>query len=121
MNRPKHLRARTPADVVFEDQMAGVKIGLGTDPHPVPNARGSVESTLDVGLCANEHTIADLKGLKVFEAHRGADTHAVAELSRDRSPDRAAHQRVHFSFAVRETVILLDQRFRTIGGAEMPG
>src|SRR6185437_15023942 len=101
--------------------MPGVEISLRADPHAISNPRGPVESALDIGLCADEHAIADLECLKMFEADGRADTHSVAEFPGDRSPDRAAHQGVEFSFAIREPVILLDQRFRAVERPEVSG
>src|SRR6185437_4043688 len=114
-------RAGSPSYVIFENQMTSVEIGLGTNPYTISDPRRSVESALDVRLRADEYSVADLEGFKMFEADGRADAYSAAEFSGDRSPDRATHYGIKFSFAVREPVILLDECFGTIGGAEMPG
>ncbi len=60
-------------------QIAGIEVALRADPDVVADHAASVESTLEVGLCADEHAVADLEGLQVLEADAAADLHAVAE------------------------------------------
>ena len=73
VGRAEHLRARAPADVVLEHQVARVEVGLRADPHVVADHARAVEAALDVGLRADEDAVADLEGLEVLEADAAAD------------------------------------------------
>ena len=44
---PEHLRARAPADVVLDDEVARVEVGLRPDPDVVADDAGAVEAALD--------------------------------------------------------------------------
>ena len=67
----QHLGARTPADKVFDDQVARVEKGLRADPDIVADHAGAIEAALDIGLGADEDALADLESLRVLEPGTG--------------------------------------------------
>ena len=71
-------------DVVLEDEVARVHVGLRTDPDVIADDRRAVEAPLDVGLRADEHAVADLERLEVLEADAAADLQSVAAAARRR-------------------------------------
>src|SRR5665213_3401335 len=59
MRRAKNLRAGTPADIVFENEIACVKIGLRADPYVITNPTRAVVTTLNHCLSADEDSIPE--------------------------------------------------------------
>src|SRR5262245_5700927 len=109
VGRAEHLRTRPPADVVLEDQIAGVEVRLRSDPDVVADDARPVVAPLDVGLRADEHRVADLGAIEVLEAGAGADDQAVAGRARRGAPDRAPHHDVDRPLARYEAGVELDE------------
>src|SRR5260370_1233001 len=99
MRRAQHPGAGSPADVIFENEIACVEISLRSDPDVIADPRRAVKAPLNIGLGANEDAVADFERLQVFETHSTANLHAVAEFPRDCPPERPAHEGVEFAIA----------------------
>src|SRR4030095_16957607 len=80
---PRSERPRTgsPPDVLADDQIAGIKIALRTDPRVVADDAGTFRAPLDEGLFADKYAVAILKRLQMRGDGAAADPHAVAEAT----------------------------------------
>src|SRR5215472_9056826 len=119
--RAEHLRARAPAHVVLEHEVARVEVRLRADPHVVADPAGAVEPALDVRLGADEHAAADLERLHVLEAGAGADAQAVADAPAGGPPDDAPHHGVELALARREPRVEVEQAGQVVAGPEAGG
>jgi hypothetical protein len=84
-------RARAPADVVLEDGIARVEVALRSDPAVLANHTATMRPSLDERLLADEHAVADFKGLEMRAECPASDTDAVTKAAGQRAPCRAAH------------------------------
>ena len=73
VSRAEHLRARTPAHVVLEDEVPRVHVRLRTDPDVIADDRSAIEAALDIGLRADEYTVAELERFEVLEPDMAAN------------------------------------------------
>ena len=108
MSGAEHLRARTPSDVLLEDQIPGIHVRLRTDPDVIADDRRAIEAALDVGLCPDEHAVAELERFEVLEPDAAADLETVAAAASGGAPDAAAHHDVDRAVADREACVQLD-------------
>src|SRR2546426_4841799 len=109
VRRAEDLRAGTPADVVPEDQIARVEVGLRPNPDVIADDAGAVEPALDVCLRADEHGVADLGAIEVLEAGAWADDEAVTDRTGGGAPDGAPHHDVEMPLAEGESRVQLDE------------
>src|SRR5437660_5452687 len=114
----EHLRARAPAHVVLEHEVARVHVRLRSDPHVVADPAGAIEPALDVRLGADEDAGADLERLQVLEADAGPDAHPVAEPPAGGPPDGAPHHRVELAVARREARVQVEQAEQVVAGPQ---
>jgi hypothetical protein len=68
-----------------------------------------IEPALDVGLAADEDTVAYLERLWVLEAHSGLDAQAGPAAPGECQPEDATHRRVERTVPMDESAIELDQ------------
>src|SRR5262245_12918547 len=73
MSRAQHFCPGAPANVVLEGQIAGVEVRLRANPNVIADDCRPVVASLNVGLRADEDTVADLERLQVLEAYATAD------------------------------------------------
>ena len=78
---PSDLRARTPSDVVLQDEVARIQIALRTDPAVIADHATAAHAPLDERVLADEDAVADLEGLWMRRDRAAADAHAVAKAS----------------------------------------
>src|SRR5688572_26631432 len=116
VHRTEHPGAGSPAYIFLDDQVARVEIALRADPRAVAYHTTPVETPLQDRLIANKHTGADVEGFRVAPENAAANVHPVAEASRHRPADGAAHHSVEVALAVRESSIQFEQRPRFIPG-----
>lgn len=102
MGRTQNLGARSPANVVFQDEITRVEVGLRPDPHVAPNSSRSIKSPLNVSLRSDENAVTDLEGLKMFEPNAAANANTMTKLLRHSSPDSPAHEIVQLAIPVGE-------------------
>src|SRR5258708_10370732 len=67
MSRAQDFCARTPADIVFENDVSGVKIGLWANPDVIADSACSIETTLDHGLGTDENGVPKLHGFRMLQ------------------------------------------------------
>src|SRR5579884_1151482 len=73
MLRTQHLGPGSPANVVFQNEITGIEVGVWTNPDVIPNLALPVIATLDHGMRADKDGIAKLHGLGMFKYHFGID------------------------------------------------
>lgn len=117
----KHLGARTPTHMIFNDQMPRIKIRLRSNPHMIANFSRSIETPLEVSLCPDENSVADFERFQVFKSDAGTDPDPIAEFARHRPPDDPAQEAVQFSIAVRKSRVMLQESGRRVTASKMPG
>src|SRR5205823_14543080 len=84
------LRARTPADVLADLQVAAIEVALRADPGVRTDRAAAVVPTLQERLIAEEDGVADLERMRVQDQHTEADPHAIAERFAEGSHEHAA-------------------------------
>jgi len=105
----KHLGARSPADTILDHQIARVEIGHRPDPDIVADHAGTVEASLDIGLGANKHAIADFECFRMLETGTACNLQSCAATSRDRLPDGFSHQSIDDTVPGRKSTVELNQ------------
>src|SRR5690606_3758983 len=115
MGRTQQFGARTPADMVAQEKIAGIQKRLRPDPHVVADRAMPVEAALYAGLRADEDSLADAEGFGMAERGAGTDPQARATPPGERAPDGAAHECVDGSVTRAETAVKLDQAVARIG------
>jgi hypothetical protein len=84
-----------------------VEIDLWPDPNMISDAGYTIESSLDVCVCADENAIANLESFNVLETHSASDANPIAKLLCNRAPYSAPHQAIQFAVSVSESAIVL--------------
>jgi hypothetical protein len=99
--------------------MAGIKIGLRSDPNVITDLCHSIKATLNIGIVTDEDSVAYFECLQVLESDRSSYPNTVAKSLCNGSGNRTAHKTIQLAVAMGEATILLKQTLRLIVLAEM--
>src|SRR6266498_3571699 len=109
VDRTEHLGARSPADVVFQNQVPSIEVGLWTNPNMAADPAGPIETPLDHGLRPYKNAVAKLHRLRVLQDDVSAHLKVVADPVAQGAHENAAHHRVESTLSGPEVAEQIQQ------------
>ena len=100
--------------MVLKHQSSRIEVTVRSNPHVIADVTGTIKSTLYVGVTADENTITDLEGFRMFETGPRVHSQTGTAGTCQSSPQHAAHQRVKTSISLAEAAVELKQTFAAI-------
>ncbi len=92
MGRSQNFRTGSPANIVLQDQLPSIEVGLRTNPNVIAYLAGSIETALNHYLRSDENTVAKLHRLRMLQDHAHSHLEIVSRSAAHRAQEHPAHE-----------------------------